>query len=126
LNPTTAEFMFSNAGHPPIIKISGNGQNIKLLDSNTGIPLGIKPNFQFGQNSIHLASGDAIIFITDGVTEAKNKNGDEYGKSRLLEVLSQSNKSAQEFVDTLVNDIQDFSKGTEQHDDLTIVVLKWL
>lgn len=126
LNPSNGEFTYSNAGHHPIIKVSDKGQNIELLDGNSGIPLGIKGDFNFKQDSIHLKSGDVIILITDGVIEAKNKNNDAYEQKRLMEVLSTPKQNAQEFVDLLLKDIQDFSKETEQHDDLTIVVLKWL
>ena len=125
LNPTTGEFVYSNAGHHPIIKISGNGQNVKLMNNSSGIPLGIKSDYNFEQESIHLTSGDAIVLITDGVIEAKNKTGEAYGQNRLMEVLSKPMQSAQEIADVLIDDIQDFSKGTEQHDDLTIMVLRW-
>jgi sigma-B regulation protein RsbU (phosphoserine phosphatase) len=126
LNSSSGEFIYSNAGHHPIIKISENSQNIELLDNDSGIPLGIKSDFNFNQASIQLTNGDTIILITDGVIEAKNKSGDLYGQKRLFEVLSKSKNKAQEILDSLLNDIQIFSEGTLQHDDLTIVVLKWM
>ena len=91
----------------------------------SGIPLGVKADFEFNQETIQLEEGDSLILITDGVIEAKNKDGDAYGDERLFEVLTQHRNNAQEIVDSLLADVQNFSEGTVQHDDLTILVIKW-
>ena len=125
LNPSAGEFTFSNAGHHPIIKVGANPKKVELLDGNSGIPLGIKQDFEFHQETIRLKEGDSLILITDGVIEAKNKSGEAYGQRRLFEALAKPKKDAQEIVDSLLAGIHDFSERTVQHDDLTIVVLKW-
>lgn len=125
LNPSGEEFTFSNGGHHPIMRVSANQGDIQLLGGGSGIPLGVKADFEFKQETVRLKQGDSLVLITDGITEAKNKNGDAYGENRLFEVLSQPKNSAQEFVDSLLADVQNFSDGADQHDDLTIVVIRW-
>ena len=125
LHPATGEFTFSNAGHLPFIRVPAGGNGIEAVNAAKGIPLGITGQFRFEQETLPLNAGDIIVLITDGVIEAKNKNGAEYSMERVMEVLSQSNRTAREVVETLLNDIQNFSRDAVQHDDLTIVAFKW-
>jgi sigma-B regulation protein RsbU (phosphoserine phosphatase) len=125
LNSTDGEFTYSNAGHYPIIRFNPENGDVELLDGDLGIPLGITPDYQYQQKSTQLKEGDSLILITDGVIEAKNQNDEIYGKQRLLEAIPKSKKSAQEILDLLLENIQSFSKGAMQHDDLTIVVIQW-
>jgi sigma-B regulation protein RsbU (phosphoserine phosphatase) len=125
LNPSAGEFTFSNGGHHPLMKVSANQEDIELLGGGSGIPLGVQADFEFKQETIRLKQAESLVLITDGITEAKNKNGDAYGEERLFEALKQPKNDAQEIVDSLLADVQNFSDGTDQHDDLTIVVIKW-
>lgn len=124
LDANSGDFAFSDAGHHPIIKINRKGE-VDLLKGDSGIPLGIKPEHEYRQESIRLTDGDLLVFITDGVIEAKNKRGQGYGQRRLFQTLSKSPKGAQELLDFVIGDLEAFSKGAEQHDDFTIVVIRW-
>jgi len=74
---------------------------------------------------LQLDSGDLAIFYTDGVVEAMNKKGKMYGFDRFLEVIKRnSGLDADRFLEKLINDINSFVGKAEQHDDLTIVVIK--
>jgi sigma-B regulation protein RsbU (phosphoserine phosphatase) len=125
LNFSVPEFIFSNAGHLPVIKIDGKENSVELINENKGIPLGITADFTYELVTIPLETNDSIVLITDGVIEAKNKTDKAYSFERVMDVLSQPQETAQEIVDLLLNDIQNFSEGAVQHDDLTIVVIKW-
>lgn len=125
LNPSAGEFTFSNAGHHPIIRVGSDQKKVGLLGGGTGIPLGVKPNFEFEQETIRLQRDDSLILITDGVIEAKNKGGEAYGQQRLFEEVVKPKGSAREMLDSLFADIQDFSEGAVQHDDMTVVVVRW-
>lgn len=125
LNVLNGEFIFSNAGHIPFIKISKEKHKVELLRGGVGVPLGIFANFNYKIRTIQLDQGDCLILITDGVIEAKRNTGEIYSLNRVLKTFSQPKESAQEMVDTLLQEIQNFTGGTAQHDDITVVVLKW-
>jgi sigma-B regulation protein RsbU (phosphoserine phosphatase) len=125
LKPSEGKFVFSSAGHLPVIKINGKNNQIELINNYKGIPLGIMPDFNFEQGFLELQKNDLIVLITDGVIEAKNKAGQIYSLERVLDVLANPKAKVQEMVDLLLEDIQKFSEDTLQHDDLTIVMIKW-
>lgn len=125
LDTESGKFTFSNAGHLPLIHVSGEDSTVTLLHGGKGIPLGIAGNYQFEEVSIVLKKGDAVVLISDGVIEAKNSDGEEYALTRTQQALSTPKNTAQEIFDMLFLDIQTFSGGAVQHDDLTIMVIKW-
>jgi serine phosphatase RsbU (regulator of sigma subunit) len=72
-----------------------------------------------------LKSGDMIVLVTDGFYEWENPEGQEFGLERLKETIREARDcSAEEVITRLHKAVKDFSKGTEQKDDLTAVVLK--
>ena len=124
LNTTTGDFLFANAGHLPLIKMNGTDGSVELLENGAGVPLGIVKGYQFEQATVQLKPGDAIVLISDGVIEAKNKSREEYSLDRVVKLLAKQKSTAQETLDLLLQDVQRFSRGTVQHDDLTILVIK--
>ncbi len=118
-------FTFSNAGHnPPIIIRSAGG--VEYLKEG-GLALGIFAESAYEERSIFLAPGDTMIFYTDGVTEANNSDGIEFGEKRLLKILLESRKlPARDIIDNIVKDVGSFGADGDNHDDLTIIVLKAL
>ena len=124
LNSEDGKFMYSNAGHIPYIKISSK-RKIELLSGAKTIPLGIAPELEFEETSVQLKKGDFIVSITDGIIEAKNNAGEEYSLDRTLDLLSKSKGTAEEIVEFLIKDVQVFAKGTDQHDDLTVLAMHW-
>ncbi len=124
LNAEDGKFVYSNAGHIPYIRIS-NKLKIELLSGAKTIPLGIAPELEFEQASVQLKKGDFVVSITDGIIEAKNRAGEEYSLNRTLDMLSKSKGTAEEMVESLIADVQAFSEGTDQHDDLTVLAMQW-
>ncbi|MFQ5707464.1 MAG: PP2C family protein-serine/threonine phosphatase [bacterium] len=125
LNASEGRFAFANAGHIPFIRVSPLDNKVELLNHSKGVPLGIVSGFSYGQSEVRLKKGDRIIMITDGVIEAKNKTGQPYSLERVLEFLTPAKKSVEAMVDALMQEIHRFSAGSPQHDDITIVGLKW-
>jgi serine phosphatase RsbU (regulator of sigma subunit) len=79
----------------------------------------------YEQETIALQSGDILIAYTDGVSEAFNAMGEEFGEERLRETASVSaHLSAQELSDRIIDEVRDWSGDTPQFDDLTLVVMK--
>jgi sigma-B regulation protein RsbU (phosphoserine phosphatase) len=88
-------------------------------------PLGIVDDADYQETRLQLDSGDLVIFYTDGVVEAMNKKEKMYGFDRFLAVIKKnSGLDADPFLEKLIEDINSFVGKAEQHDDLTIVVIK--
>ena len=113
---------FASGGHLPTILVREN--KASLLDAKEGVPLGLMEN-PYSREAVQLQSGDIIVLYTDGVTEAMNKAGQEFEIERLQEVVSRcTGMASQEVVDIVLSEITAFSKGTPQHDDITIMAVK--
>jgi len=121
LDPKKHEATVVNAGHmAPLLQQAKTGEVMELATDVSGPPLGITDELQVGQVTYELAPGDAILLYTDGVNEAMNANRELYGEQRIADVMSQC-RGAKCIVDLLAEDVQAFSAGVPQSDDLCIV-----
>ena len=114
---------YINAGHnPPLLVRNGN---IRKLDKG-GIIFGVmKTITPYEEETIQLEQGDSIIFFTDGITEAMNKSGEEFSEERLEKIAEETScNSAKETLKTIKEEVQNFSSGTIQSDDITLIVIK--
>jgi sigma-B regulation protein RsbU (phosphoserine phosphatase) len=99
-------------------------KNIELLEP-TGLILGPFPRGNYRVESTMLKKGDIAVIYTDGITEALNMEGTPYGEKNLADNIRRlANKGAQEICKTLVDDVDQFSKGADYSDDRTVVVIK--
>jgi len=87
--------------------------------------LGIFPDIELEEHEIEVAPGDLIVFYTDGVTEARNVDGDMFEEERLGSVAAANPEaSAQQVVQSIVEAVQSFIGSAPQSDDLTLFVVK--
>lgn len=115
---------YVNAGHNPPLLLRGGGEAGERLDLG-GPVLGIFEGCGYEQGAVPLQAGDLFVGYTDGVVEALNTRGEEFGELRLREcVNASSNLSAEEICARVVRRVDEWCAGTPQHDDLTLVVLK--
>lgn len=116
-------FEYINAGHNPPILLK-NDKIIPLTEG--GFMIGILDfgiNYEVG--NVTLEKNDVVVFYTDGVTEAMNKGGDEFGEERLTNVLVENqSKCTRDILEEITNSIVNFSRDTSQYDDITLIVLK--
>ncbi|MEX0602398.1 MAG: PP2C family protein-serine/threonine phosphatase, partial [Bacteroidota bacterium] len=119
-------FRFVNAGHNQPFLIRENGQ-VKRLEEG-GLILGmLATSTPYEEGFITLNKGDALILFTDGVSEAMNAFDEDFTEERLEEILIRArNGSALEILNCVLTEIESYSRGTPQSDDLTLVVLKAL
>ena len=116
-NKNKKTITFSNAGHnPPLIKDNGE---FRLLEVNRGLVLGIMEDFEFVSEEISFSS--ELVVFTDGITDAKSIDGKMYGENSIIEFFNNNNYNQ---IDLLFDKIDEFSKGTEQFDDMTVLILK--
>jgi sigma-B regulation protein RsbU (phosphoserine phosphatase) len=119
----TGEVELCNAGHLPPILIR-EGERIPL--DSTGLPVGMFCDEQFATSKLQLAPGDALLLYTDGVTEALDLTGAEYGVERLLQSLDAPCPSRPaELIDACVSSLADFRGDGIKADDLTLMALKF-
>ncbi|MGE5222317.1 MAG: SpoIIE family protein phosphatase [Omnitrophica WOR_2 bacterium] len=124
LEPHTGRLRYSNAGHPPPYMLSlKKGKPVDQLRP-TGMALGLLEDTHWQQKIAKLYPGDVLLLYTDGVTEAQNSQGEFFGEQRLLEIVrSNSNNSAHEIQQAVLDKVHDFSGGRPRQDDIAIVVI---
>ncbi len=118
--------VYSSAGHLPPLIVQKNAVHY-LKAETTGLPLGIQEELVYKEARVKLQRGDRAIFYTDGISEAMNEQKEQYGNER-LEALVKNNAlvSAKDIRDKILADVSAFTGGAEQHDDMTVVVVKVL
>jgi len=115
---------FSTAGHPAPYHIHRKGNVIHRLQVQEphGAALGISPNEEYTGGSCRLVDGDVFIFFTDGIYEAFNSMGEEFGLQRMEKALNGLlHKNCQEIVDGLVSAVKEFAGDEPLHDDICVV-----
>jgi sigma-B regulation protein RsbU (phosphoserine phosphatase) len=125
LDTRNGSFEYSNGGHNAPFLISSDG-NITQLDNIGGLLLGAIKDSEYESNIITLKPDDYLVLYTDGVTEAFNKDDEEYEDKRLIDSLQDAGKeNAGKLVEKVIADVQKFSEGVEQSDDITCLALKY-
>ena len=123
-NPATRELIFSNAGMPLPLLVSGT---VCRQVGDGGLPSGMFPGATYGRHVVQLGPGDCVMFATDGLHELRNREGVEFCTSEMEKVWAQCRrKSATESLDFVFDRQLVFSDGNPPHDDITAVVLKVL
>ncbi|MGC4054332.1 MAG: SpoIIE family protein phosphatase [Paludibaculum sp.] len=121
--PAGGTLHYSCAGHNPCLLLRAAGEHHWL--KTPGVGLGMTRRAQYEQAQIALQPGDALVLYTDGVTEARNPEGEEFGEARLLEALRTAPRtSAQSAAEHLLAAVTTFASGAPQHDDITLIVAR--
>jgi sigma-B regulation protein RsbU (phosphoserine phosphatase) len=121
LDGSSNRLVFTNAGHNAPVLARRDGSWLRLGEG--GVPLGLFPDWNYARGEVQLAAGDRLVLFTDGVTEASNAAGEEFGEERLLTVLLENRHlSAGELQARILAEVAKFSGGRFE-DDATLVVL---
>jgi phosphoserine phosphatase RsbU/P len=121
--PATRRLSYVNAGHNAPILRRRNG-DMEKLDIG-GVPLGIQSAAAYETSTKELRPGDALIFFTDGVVEAFDESGQEFGDGRWLAAIrSLPEITAQESLQYLMTSVDVFVGGTRQSDDITCMIFR--
>lgn len=121
LDPMSGRLCLANAGHNPPILRTGGGAVSELW--MTGMPLGWLPEVSYEEQEITLERGACLLFYSDGLTEASNREGELFSTPRLQSLLAQTSTVGTELIDHLMQEVGAFSGSTEVDDDVTIVTL---
>ena len=122
----------ANAGSvQPMLVTRGQGSLLNALEVRTipveGFPLGLFPHASYEETVLRLVPGDLVLFFSDGITDAVNSRGEQFGSDRLCTLLQHhpsASTSAQAAVDAILEAVMTHQAGTEHFDDETVVVIR--
>lgn len=111
-----------SAGHLPVLWL--NGGDVRTIDS-TDLPVGVFSEQEFSSHTVRLQPGDALLLYTDGLSEALDLHGAEYGIERLTRLAPAIRESSpRAMIDACLEDLQTFGGGGPKSDDLTIMAIR--
>ncbi|TET24559.1 MAG: FHA domain-containing protein [Candidatus Aminicenantes bacterium] len=119
----SGELRYINAGHNPPLILDKKGK-IHRLES-CGLCLGMFPSQVYEAKKVTLNAGDTAVIFTDGITESRNKENKDFEEGGLIKALRKHSKlSAQKLLEKIYEELDSFTSGTDQMDDMTLVILK--
>lgn len=117
-------FCYANAGHNPPFRLRRDG-SVDLLEEG-GLLLGAFPDVSYKETVLPLAPGDILVFYTDGVTEAQDAAGVEFGFERLKSlVIEYRDLPASDMVRRIARAVHEYPSGASNQDDLTLSIIKY-
>ena len=122
-NSQTQILRYVNAGHTAPIFISAKGEVTKL--SGGDLPVGMFPDATFQERRVKLTAGSSIVVYTDGVSDALNSEGEEFGEERIIRCLTSLPRSidAEGICKRLAEQVAEWAAGADRFDDTTIMAL---
>jgi sigma-B regulation protein RsbU (phosphoserine phosphatase) len=113
-----------NAGHHAVL-LERSGSVTPVFES-VGFPIGLFPNAEYESSSLDLEPGDTLLLTSDGVTEARNPGGEEFGMARVaLALAAGRHLPAQLLAESLVDAVRAFSGQAHHDDDVTVLVVRY-
>jgi sigma-B regulation protein RsbU (phosphoserine phosphatase) len=125
LDATNRTLVYANAGHNPPLLIDADG-SVRFIEQG-GLPLGMFRDTRYYEYYLTFEPGQTLVLYTDGVTEAFNRDEEEFGRDRLVEsVRAASSVSARQLIEVVHRDVLHWTDGHGAHDDVTFFVVKAL
>ena len=123
-DPKNGELTYANGGHNTPLVVHADGSST-VIPPTGGIALGVVPDFTYEESSMTLQPGDRVVLYTDGVTEAENDHGDQFGLERLCEVFTNGTPTDARATNEAVFDaVEAFAGEAPQFDDVTCLTLR--
>lgn len=122
LDPVTHRVSYVNAGHNPPLLLRRDGSVAELSSGN--LPIGIDESCTWTQDTVDLAPGERLLVYTDGVLDATNEAGAQFGRARLEDYARTNNRQGPEtFIAGLLESMESFTGDAPQADDLTLLLV---
>ena len=116
---------YCNAGHNPPIIGNAEGQYTFLDVKETNAPIGLWPDLEYVGEEMNLPSGSMMLLYTDGLNEAENRQQEQYGEERIIQLMaSHASQNTRTIIEALKADTDLFRDGAEQNDDLTMLAFR--
>ncbi len=131
-DPESRELKYVNAGHnPPVVLrrrkgLPGDGDAYEVLRLEAcGPVVGLLERAEFDQRTLEMQHGDLMVAFTDGISEAMDTDGEEWGEERMIELAAQHmDEPLQKLLRVLFDGADAFAGGAEQHDDMTVMLMR--
>jgi len=121
---STGEVDYANAGHQPMLVYRKSSDAIETLEIKS-VPLGVERVTDYPQRRASLEDGDIVVLYTDGLVEAMNAQGKQYGRKNLGSIVMRNHElPAREIANRIQQDLANFVGAARQHDDQTVLVMK--
>jgi sigma-B regulation protein RsbU (phosphoserine phosphatase) len=115
---------FCSAGHPMPFQLRESTGEVSVVEAGHGLPLGVQSGSAFDDVDIEAQPGDSFVLYTDGITEAKNTDGELFHEKRLEDVLRGQRGRPEALAERILTAVQTFAGREPQSDDLTLVAIK--
>jgi sigma-B regulation protein RsbU (phosphoserine phosphatase) len=116
---------YVNCGHNPALLYRTESHAVVTMNSSC-VPIGMFDSLSCAMNPVTLAAGDVLVLYTDGVIEAEDSQGEEFGMERLSSLIQRDHMlSSDELINHILESITDFSRNVGFEDDVTILVVKF-
>jgi sigma-B regulation protein RsbU (phosphoserine phosphatase) len=126
LDLKTGELSYCNAGHNAPLIIRGEQAEVRTMEVQANLPVGISLGYSYVEQKMHLTYGDTLFLYTDGLTEAENIRHEQFGEQRMEKALNASLAlRPREIVDAMDAQVTAFVGGAEQSDDLTLMAVRY-
>ena len=120
LDLPTGHLRYCNAGHDRPVVVGG-----EILAEKANIPVGLFADYKYVMEETTLADGAMLFLYTDGLTEAKNLERQQFGLNRVMAMLTDCPQNAAQLVERMKQEVLSFCRGAEQSDDLTLLAIRY-
>ena len=115
---------YTNGAHHPLYVYKAEKDKFLKFDTD-GLPLGLEADTEFGHKRFQVSMGDYLVLFTDGLNEARNLEGEEFTTNRLLAIIQRNaHMNPYDLTIEIRNNLGEFTEGTSQHDDQTLLLMK--
>ncbi|HOE13084.1 MAG TPA: SpoIIE family protein phosphatase [bacterium] len=116
--------IYSSAGHDIMLLYRARTGKVEELKTDRGFPLKLVESDEYDEQTVQIEPGDRIILFTDGIVEMRNADGELFGYDRLIDVICRNSQgSAQDLVDAIIRELEEFCAQRPYKDDVTLLVL---
>ena len=116
-------FTYANAGHIPPLLIHADGRLERLLEADC--PIAVMPSMSYQQATVALEPGDTLVIVSDGIVEARNREGAFWYEAEIDRVLLANREAPlEQLPELLCAAVDKFAAGAAQHDDMTVVAVR--
>ncbi len=123
LDPNSNKIEIVNAGHMAPLWKTTSKRILEPGDEQAGVPIGIIDDFEYELGQMEIQSGEQLLLYTDGINEAPNKDGKMFGIARIQDLMLSADSDVKQIGNRIVQDLNQFVLGTEQADDMCLVVI---
>jgi len=121
LEPATRRGTILSAGHPPPLLYDPATRRVDEVRCANGLPLGVMPGQQYIPTAVEIPAGGLLLGYTDGVVEARNRQGEEFGPDRLLSAVGDAAEKRWPVIPVIQERLRAFMDGASPYDDITLV-----